>query len=177
LSFESDWQNQLKRKLANRGIFHQGGGADYFLFRKGLWSDIPPFAIGRTMWDNWLIYSALKRNMPVIDATEVITAVHQNHKSFYPVGRNAVLKGPEGMVNRKLAGWWCHAFPVQASNYIITKDGIKKKTSLKFFFHYIETFPILHPFFKPLYWIMRPFFWAVRKIKDIIIRLRRKMWQ
>jgi hypothetical protein len=52
---------------------------DYFAFTPGLWENIPPFALGRMAWDSWLLYDNLQAGRPVIDCTEFVTAIHQNH--------------------------------------------------------------------------------------------------
>ena len=55
-------------------------GADYFVFSRQTWANIPEFAIGRTVWDNWLMFDAFRRRIPVIDASDAdIIALHQNH--------------------------------------------------------------------------------------------------
>lgn len=54
-------------------------GMDYFVFPKGMVTDMPPFIVGRRGWDNWLIYTIRARGIPVIDATDTIHAIHQNH--------------------------------------------------------------------------------------------------
>lgn len=76
LDFETDWEIDLKDRLKQLGRLHSHTGIDYFVFPKGLYKDIPPFAIGRTVWDNWLIYWASSQRIPVIDATSVVTVVH-----------------------------------------------------------------------------------------------------
>lgn len=61
-------------------VLHAPCGVDYFLFRKGQIGAIPPFAVGRNVYDNWLVWAALyKWNMQVFDATQVIKAVHHYH--------------------------------------------------------------------------------------------------
>lgn len=57
------------------------------------------------MYDNWLVYHARHVGIPVIDATEVIQAIHQNHDYNHVGGRGrAYVKGEESRRNRKLAG-------------------------------------------------------------------------
>jgi len=46
----------------NTDIFHRG--------------HIPPFAVGRSAWDNWLLMDAQTRGMKTIDATRTIGAFH-----------------------------------------------------------------------------------------------------
>jgi len=62
-----------------RGEHHCRHGEDYFIFGKEVYGHrghIPPFAIGRSAWDNWLLMDAQDRGMETIDATGTIGAVH-----------------------------------------------------------------------------------------------------
>jgi hypothetical protein len=59
---------------------HDPAGIDYFIYRRGALGEIPPFAVGRTAYDNWLVWAAVEKwGLTVIDATHDITAVHVNH--------------------------------------------------------------------------------------------------
>ncbi|MEM3485716.1 MAG: hypothetical protein QXI12_08850, partial [Candidatus Methanomethyliaceae archaeon] len=79
-SFENpDWEIRLREYVYHYGRLHDPAGIDYFVFPRGLWKTIPPFAIGRTIWDNWLIYGARARGAAVVDATQATMVVHQNH--------------------------------------------------------------------------------------------------
>ncbi len=99
-----DWENKLKDYAHKKGKYHSSSGIDYFAFRRGLWKDIPPFAIGRTAWDNWLVYDPLRRQMPVVDASERVFAIHQNHDwSHIQGGYNEAWNGVEAQRNRSLA--------------------------------------------------------------------------
>jgi hypothetical protein len=99
------WEEKLRQQVEQRGSLHAETGIDYFIFRPGLWGKIPPFAVGRTMWDNWLIRRARQRRVMVIDATEGIWALHQNHGyNHHPQGAEGVWKGPEAERNERLAG-------------------------------------------------------------------------
>ena len=53
---------------------------DYFIStRNGYpWSTIPDFVVGRNAYDNWLVTTALTKKIPLVDATETITALHQS---------------------------------------------------------------------------------------------------
>jgi hypothetical protein len=79
LDFSGDWDERLRAGVKERGIHHGPTGIDYFIFKRGLYQTIPPFAIGRTAWDNWLVSKALMQAVPVIDMTRRVLAVHQNH--------------------------------------------------------------------------------------------------
>jgi hypothetical protein len=77
---------------------------DYFVYSRGLYAGLPPFAVGRTVFDNWLIWHARTSGATVVDATNSVRAVHLDHA--YPhVGSLAeVRRGVEARRNRELTG-------------------------------------------------------------------------
>jgi hypothetical protein len=83
---------------------HPPSAADYFIFRRGTLGDIPPFAVGRNVYDQWLIWAALERwSLQVIDATEAITAVHINHSYPEYGSRELMVQSDERQENIRLA--------------------------------------------------------------------------
>jgi hypothetical protein len=81
---------------------HQAWGVDYFIYRKpGPWGTIPPFYLGRLAWDNWLVRKALDNEVPVIDATQILKMIHQNHSRSHYAGGNDNI---EVVHNRLLLG-------------------------------------------------------------------------
>jgi len=87
-------------------------GCDYFGFTRGLWPEMLPYTVGRTTFDNWLIWSALKAGRPVVDVTEAVTVVHQTHAED-----NSARLCPDAKRNQALVpivgkghvGWICHS--------------------------------------------------------------------
>jgi hypothetical protein len=124
-----DWEERLRLQVAERGALHEETGIDYFLYRPGFWKKIPPFAIGRTMWDNWLILAALRQRALVIDTTDGIWAVHQNHGyNHHPQGAEGVWKGPEAVENERLAGGSFRLFSILDATHRLTGGQIVKIT-------------------------------------------------
>jgi len=77
------WRQSLGTLARTRGTLHNVGGIDYFAFRRGLYPKVPPFAVGRYAWDNWLVRDVVRRGkVPVIDASARILAIHQEHKRW-----------------------------------------------------------------------------------------------
>ena len=102
---QSRWQELLTEQVQEHGTLHAECGIDYFVFPKGLYPEIPPFAIGRTAWDNWLVMTPHKLGVPVVDGTEFIMAVHQDHDYAHVAGgRDETWTGTEAQRNRALAG-------------------------------------------------------------------------
>lgn len=99
LDFNADWEEKLKKYVYTQGVLHSPFGIDYFVFTKGLWSVIPPFGLGRTVWDNWLVWQPAETGKAVIDATQAVVAVHQDHEYILFHGRRE-----EEDVNCKLGG-------------------------------------------------------------------------
>jgi len=76
IDFSPDWQKQIIRLPA-----HYKGplAVDVFCYRGDFWSDMPDFAVGRTSWDNWLVGTALRKRIPVVDGSELAICHHQVH--------------------------------------------------------------------------------------------------
>jgi hypothetical protein len=119
-----DWETRLRvlvRKQGTRGMPFQ---IDYFVFTRGLYPSIPDFAIGRTRWDNWLIWSARASKVPVTDASAVVTVIHQNHDySHHPKGETWLKFGVEAKRNRKIAG--SRTRSLNYATHKLTLEGIK----------------------------------------------------
>ncbi len=77
---------------------------DYFVFSRGLYyQQIPEFVVGRPGWDNWLLWYPLSIGVPVVDASRVVRAVHQNHDyGYHPEGEKGVWEGEEAQENYRL---------------------------------------------------------------------------
>jgi hypothetical protein len=124
---DAAWEGKLRNRVRAEGRLEDPSGIDYFLYRRGLWPDIPPFALGRTMWDNWLILSARRRRAMVIDATENIWAVHQIHGyAHHPQGAAGVWEGPEAQENERLAGGSFRLFTIRDATHRLAGGRIDR---------------------------------------------------
>lgn len=104
LDFDADWESVVAGAL--RGARRRGAGAlDYFLFTDDLLHALPPFAIGRVGFDNWLVWRAWADGAPVVDLTRAVRPLHQRHGySHLQGGRQATRhESPEGRRNLELA--------------------------------------------------------------------------
>lgn len=104
LSFQNGWMGELRSRLASDGRKHPPAGSDFFVFPRDLFDNLPPFALGRAGWDNWLIFAARRRGVPVVDASESITVVHQDHDYGHLEGRQPHYRLPESLENVRLGG-------------------------------------------------------------------------
>jgi hypothetical protein len=104
------WAEDTKRKALAANHRQTEWFIDYFAFSRGLFgADIPPLAVGRVGWDNWMVWKGLQSQKPVVDLSPVVMAVHQNHDySHHPLGKEGVWGGQEAERNFQLAGGWDH---------------------------------------------------------------------
>jgi len=119
-----DWETRLRVLVRKQGTLGLPVQIDYFVFTRGLYRSIPDFAIGRTRWDNWLIWSARASKAPVADATAVVTVIHQNHDySHHPKGKAWLKFGEEARKNHRLAGR--RTCSLYYATHKLTPKGIK----------------------------------------------------
>ena len=114
---KSDWFSILERYTKTHGKLHPVTGTDYFIFRKGLYKKIPPFAIGRPIYDEWLIWYAERNRVPVIDITKAAMVIHQNHPYKHPLGAKGLWSGEEAKNNYKLAGGYGHCRTIADASF------------------------------------------------------------
>ncbi|HEV8353896.1 MAG TPA: hypothetical protein VGR24_06835 [bacterium] len=147
------WQSALDALARHRGRLDPWIAADYFVFPRGQFTDVPPFALGRTVWDNWLIYAARAARIAVVDATAAVLAVHQRHDySHHRGGREGVWEGREAQRNRALAGGVDHAFCVADATHVLTRSGR------------------LWPAIRPVYLWRRAYAWPVFQPRARVVR-------
>jgi hypothetical protein len=132
-----DWEKDLLDRVLREGKFRGGGddsfnGTDYYIFPRGLYKSVPPFAIGRFFWDSWLIADPWRRGYQVVDASADILAVHQNHNYGHVKSSNVVdmyryWENPELKENHRLAKGFLNNMGPREAPYLYSKDGIVKK--------------------------------------------------
>ena len=66
LEFDPGWEERLRSHVREHGTLYKPSGIDYFVHPRGLWPQIPPFAVGRAAWDNWMVYGARRVGARVI---------------------------------------------------------------------------------------------------------------
>jgi hypothetical protein len=152
---DGDGLHQWARR---NGQLDLGFGTDYFVYARELDFGLPPFAVGRPGWDNWMIGRALQLGLPVIDMTPSTTVIHQNHDYGHVQERRGLdWEGPEADRNRQLGGWvdrYKHS-PSNAT-YVLAPDGLRRARSFKYLRARVEEFILLQPAAAPLRWLIKP---------------------
>jgi hypothetical protein len=104
---------------------------DYFVFSRGLYAgQVPAFVIGRPGWDNWLLWYPLSLGVPVLDASEIVRAVHQNHDyGYHPQGEKGVWEGEEAQENYRLH--YGKFATLANATHVLTAGGIRRNHKAK----------------------------------------------
>jgi len=164
---DHEWDMKVREYVKLKGQLHPKSGSDYFVFTRGMYNDIPSFAVGRGGWDNWLIYQARFLGVPVIDATRVVTAIHQNHDySHIPNGNTVAWKGTESIRNAELMEGEEHAFTIEHSNWKLIDIGMKRELTMRKLYFELAALPVLVPY---LHFLSRP----MQALTKLIITIRK----
>ncbi len=84
---------------------HPPSGIDYFIYSRGLWDELKPVVVGRGGYDSALLAFCLRREIPVIDATLMVLAIHEHHDyGHVPGAVTEVFWGKDARENRELHG-------------------------------------------------------------------------
>lgn len=121
-----DWQETLVGRARREGFQRLYYNIDYFIFPRGLYRNLPPLAIGRRWWDNWLVWKPAADGIPVVDVSEAVCAVHQNHDyAHHPQGMAGVMFSEESHRNLELCGGWRHLHTIEDATFYLTPAGIR----------------------------------------------------
>jgi len=123
LDFSKNWEDEINQIVRTAGVLHAPAGSDYFIFRKDLFLNLPPFAVGRIGWDNWMLQESLAKNILVLDATPLVKVIHQNHDYSHKVGNLQ----REDEQNISLTGRGRFLPTLRNVKYEIRADGLKKR--------------------------------------------------
>lgn len=169
-----DWSATLRQRANQHGNLHSAWGIDYFVFpRNGVIDRLPPFVVGRPGWDNWMIYNARRRGVPVIDATDSIVAIHQNHDyAHVPMRNGEKWVGPEArrqiQLLHDLMDGQTIRFAIVDATHALTSQGVVRLLSPRSIRRRWDTVPVLHPrwrtFTMPLSPLVKAADWAWQRL-------------
>jgi len=121
---DANWGAGLKELAHERGVQQPGWSVDYFAFRRGFYGQMPALVIGRVWWDHWLVWKARAAGAAVVDVSEVVTAIHQNHDyAYHPAGAAGVWTDEQAKENYRLAGGQWHLRTIDDATHILGAEG------------------------------------------------------
>jgi len=121
---DPQWETKLKSRAEREG-FHVTYDSDFFVFPKGLYQNVPRFAIGRCYWSSWLMWDVRRRKIPMIDLTRAVVSVEPAHDYSHAKSTGGVtrLSGVEFRTNKALFRGSRYYSTANASQ-VLAKDGL-----------------------------------------------------
>src|SRR5208283_1525522 len=124
LDFASDGEQKLRREILPHGSPGDHTAIDVFVFPRDVYAEVPPLAIGRAWFDQWLIKEAHRLGIPVVDITHKARAIHQNHAYAHIAGgQKGAYWGEEALRSLEIYGGKPHAFTLLDATHEITPTG------------------------------------------------------
>jgi len=125
---DPSWPAQIRRQVSDSAVPRGSWYIDYFVFSRDLYQELPPFAVGRAGFDNWLVWKARALGATVVNASRAVTAVHQQHDySHVRGGREWSYRGPEAVRNVELAGGREHLYGIGHASHVLTSRSLRRQ--------------------------------------------------
>jgi hypothetical protein len=122
LEFDHAYQLQLDQFPSGFPGHHTA--IDVFVFTRDMYLEVPPLAIGRAWFDQWLIKDAIAHDLPVVDITKVARAIHQKHDYAHIAGgQRGAYAGEEAQRNLEIYGSIPHAFTLLNATHELLLTG------------------------------------------------------
>lgn len=133
IDFErTHWTRDVRELALHKGLRQDESWIDFFVFRRGMYSDIPPLIVGHCYWDNWMIWRALSEGTPVVDADRFVVPIHQNHGYNAKYGRSkGVPTDALSQLNLRTIGGEEHIRRIDAATHRITSGGKIRRVMIR----------------------------------------------
>lgn len=103
---------------------HRSSGMDYFVFRRGMFQDVPKVTMGRAYCDSALVAYCLRKGIPVVDGSFALRVEHQFHDYGHVAGgRSSVWNGDAARENKMVNGLRDFGPNVLDATHTLLPDG------------------------------------------------------
>ena len=144
LDFSPGWVERMQARVDRDGKYHLPAGSDYFIFPRACYTDFPRFSVGRSGWDNWMIYYARWQGWATADASADLRVIHQNHDYSHLPNNQPHYHLPESVENIRLAGGETSIFSLRDCNYHLVGGELQPaRLTWKRFWREVEIFPLI----------------------------------
>lgn len=173
LDFGPTWETDLRSAVVRRGRLGPRTGEDYCVYPKGFFADIPPFAVGHAGDDGWRLYKTRTSGLDLIDATQSVLAIHQNHDySHIAKERGTMRSGVLAARNFALAGGRSHMFIIKDRNLVLTSKGLKRAFDAWRIWRLLRKATVLYPSLpRPILWALNGVNRTIDAARQLLVRL------
>lgn len=123
IDFSPGYVERLQAWVQESGRLFTLKASDIFVFPRQLFTDVPDLLVGRSGWDNWMMYYGTTQPWPAVDVTADVTCIHQSHDYAHLPGGQSHFDLDESQVNIELAGGRVHMYELIDVNLRL-EDGI-----------------------------------------------------
>ncbi len=120
---QADWAEMLREQTRRANAQRVANLIDYFIYSRGVCDGLPPLAIGRYSWDNYILWHARSKGAALVDVSPEVLAIHQNHDYGHSSAFADIRQSPEVKRNRAIAGPWWHLYTIEDATHILREDG------------------------------------------------------
>lgn len=136
----------LWKRWLDMGCEGAGTAADYFVYSRGIWKDLPSLTAGRAGYDNYMLYYCKSNRIPMIEATEILRPIHQKHGHEHCKGGSVeVWNGPEAQMNYRAIPDGGRAFFPSDSDWVFRREGLRRNFCKGNLLRYVENMCVLRP--------------------------------
>jgi hypothetical protein len=145
IDFGPGWAEYLRKEILEKSRPLGPLALEYMIFPRDQYMDMPPFAFGRSAWDNWVAFKTRWERWPMVDATSEIVFGHQNHDYSHLPGNKPPYRLPESLNNIRMGGGRRTIFTLSDSTHVL-RDGevLPRPLTWQGLARSIETFPLLY---------------------------------
>lgn len=144
LDFSPGWDERLRADILLRSKPLGQNALEYMIFPRDQFVDMPPFAFGRSAWDNWVAFKARWEGWAFVDASDSIILGHQNHDYSHLPGNRPPYRLKESLDNIRMGGGRRAIFSLNDVTHLVDNGNvIPRPFSFGYFLRRIETFPLL----------------------------------
>lgn len=105
---DTNYENKLLESINNESEIHPETGIDYWIFTRNTYkNNIPPFLIGKWLFDGCLVHLANKSDKLTINATNELQVIHQDSRKltynteYNKSSSSIILKKENQLIERK----------------------------------------------------------------------------
>jgi hypothetical protein len=133
LDFGPGWEEKLRERMAKEGELESYTGMDFFAFPRGEYQNVPPLAIGRVWFDQWLVKYARKKGIPVVDLTDFVPIAHQLHDYNHVAGGRELgtYGGVEADENLRYYAEKPHTYTILSATHVLRSAGELRRVPLR----------------------------------------------
>jgi hypothetical protein len=139
IDFSSGYEVRLRDWVAKEGELYTLTASDFFVFPRDLFTEVPDLLVGRSAWDNWMMYYGTSQRWPTVDVTADVLCIHQNHDYAHLPGGQPHFMLEESQENIRLAGGRKHMYQLIDVNKRLVGGRLRpQKYRLARWLHKIE---------------------------------------